>query len=157
MHYIRCILLLCCGAMLTGCTSPLSAQRVEDNVQRIDQSGIQQGRISLCYVDRTGGLAGKAEHYSVGEDGEVKVVINEELVGTMQATPEQLAALQRAVTSDAWQQLGEEYGQPVPDGFTYDIHCGGTQLVVHDGAERPALVNNVIQQLDMLRQQAVEQ
>lgn len=73
---------------------------------------------------------------------------------TLIATPEQFTTLQQAVTSPEWQALDEDYGQPATDGITYDIHCGGTQLMVHPDAERPAIVNDVIQQLEVLWQQA---
>jgi hypothetical protein len=55
--------------------------------------------------------------------------------------------------SSEWQALDEEYGSAA-DGITYDIHCGGTQLLVHADAERPVVVNNVIQQLETFWQQA---
>ncbi len=149
MRGIRWVTMICIIPILAGCGLPVV--RTQSSVE------IQQAKVLLCYVDRTGDKPSVVEHLSVDEDGEVRAVDIANNEGhaprMMTATPEQFASLQQAVTSSEWQALDEEYGSAA-DGITYDIHCGGTQLLVHADAERPVVVNNVIQQLETFWQQA---
>jgi len=66
--------------------------------------------------------------------------------GTTQATPELLAPLRAAIESEEWQQLHPRYGRAVPDGFTYGVQCGGATITTYDGAERPSVLGDVLEQ-----------
>lgn len=72
MHGIRWVAIMLVVPWLAGC-GVLSTQRMV-RVETPPGSGeILQGKVLLCYVDRTGAKPG-VEHLSVDEDGEVRTV-----------------------------------------------------------------------------------
>ena len=77
--------------------------------------------------------------------------------GTTQASSAQLDALRTALSSIAWQDAQARCGRALPDGFTYELHCGGKTVTVYDGAQYPAVVGDVLAQLRTLQQQALQQ
>lgn len=122
-------------------------------------SGASTDDTILCTFTQSGGLVGSTDTVTVRANGEVTAerARPRARAGTTQATPEQLATLRASIESDAWQQLQGRYGKSVPDGFTYTVQCGGNTITTYDGAERPAPLGQVIQQLGALRQQALDQ
>ncbi len=112
----------------------------------------------LCILTQSGGIAGATETVTVLVNGEVTVQRDRPTASTSttQATPDQLDALRTAIESDEWQQLQGHYGRLVPDAFTYEVQCGGATVTTYDGAERPAILNELLTQLGTLRQQALQ-
>lgn len=167
MRVLRWMTLAACGVVVTGCgvLNPINAQRVV-RVETTQSSG--QGVPSLCTVITYGGPVGEATWLTVTQGGGVRLsppltetsqgsfaITNDgQLPRTTQASPAQLDALQQAIASAEWQQLDEEYGVATPDQATQHVVCGGKGIDVHPGAEQPAVLIDVMQQLEALQQQA---
>lgn len=102
---------------------------------------------------------GATHTVTVYENGDVVAERDRPAVstGATQATPAQLDALRTALSSSAWQDAQARYGRPLPDGFTYEINCGGKIVTAYDGVQYPAVVSDVLTQLRTLQQQALQQ
>lgn len=113
----------------------------------------------LCQLTQSGGLAGATQTVTVYENGDVVAERDRPTAstGTTQASPAQLDTLHATLGSIAWQDAQARYGRSLPDGFAYELHCGDKTVTAYDGAQYPAVVGDVIQQLERLRQQAVQQ
>lgn len=113
----------------------------------------------LCSLSQSGGIAGTIETLIVMQSGEVTLTRDRPTAHTIvgHTSKEQLAALRTAVESDAWQQLPSEIGEAVPDGFTYEVHCGNKTVTTYDGVDHPSALSAVLEQLHALRQAAANQ
>lgn len=169
MRALRWMTLAACGVVVAGCgvLNPVNAQRVV-RVETTQSSG--RAEPSLCTVSTSGDPTGQSSWLTIRQSGEVNFTDgltemsdgsftgdNNQLLHTTQATPEQFAALNEAVTSAEWQQLDEEYGAATPDQVPQHVVCGGKGIDVHAGAEQPAVLSDVMQQLGALQQQAQDQ
>lgn len=76
--------------------------------------------------------------------------------GTTQASLAQLDALRATLGGSAWQDAQARYGTPLPDGFTYELRCGGKTVTGYDGAQYPVVVSDLLAQLGTLQHQALQ-
>lgn len=145
------------GATNTPSASPSEAALLPSATSDVPSTGASDDTV-LCRLTRSGGLAGSTETVTVHTNGDVTAQRDRPTArtATMRATPEQLATLRAALRSDAWQQLQRRYGRPVPDSFMYVVQCGDTMITTYDGAQRPDVLNEMIQQLSALQRQALQ-
>ena len=102
---------------------------------------------------RSGGLAGRTEVMTVYADGWVTL---DQQGGLKTALGDMgtINALQQTFAGSEWQALDSSYGEQFPDAFQYTIEAGGKTVQTYDGAENPALLDTVQQQLGELYQAA---
>jgi hypothetical protein len=114
----------------------------------------------VAMLERSGGLADTTASLWVGADGEATLTSAGDTGDEtgrppfVQLSPDEVTALQQAVTSAEWQQLEERYGQPTPDGFTYTIIAGDKEVTTYDGAPNPPILDTVLRQLQAIWQRA---
>jgi hypothetical protein len=98
---------------------------------------------------------GLDETLTVHADGRLELQSAGKATKTAQVQPGQLAQLRKLLTSPAFGQLQAQYQASGADLFTYDISIpGGTpaRVVTMDGAEIPQVLQQVIAELNRLRQ-----
>ena len=108
---------------------------------------------------RSGGMLGKTETLVVQGDGLLQVIEGESggpPAKEGRAQPEQMSKLDAALKSEGWQQLQPSYGQQVPDGYSYTIVAGSKTIATFDGAPMPPVLEDVLNQLNELWQQALQ-
>jgi hypothetical protein len=67
---------------------------------------------------------------------------------TVQGDPAAVQALHALVVGSDWQGLDAKYGEQFPDAFAYTIEAGGKTVQTFDGVETPAVLTQVMQQLN---------
>jgi hypothetical protein len=105
----------------------------------------------VAYI-RTGGLAGVTQQMVVYRDG--NVVVSGDGDREFQMSDSQLARLEDALAAGEWPRQPTVYGQPVPDGFQYDISYDGHVVQTYDGARRPAWLQEVMDVLGSIQESA---
>jgi hypothetical protein len=122
----------------------------------ITEDGAESPAVVLI---RSGGMEGKTQTLMVLNDGLLRLVEGD-VGGLMlkegRARPEQMSRLHAAVQSEDWKQLQPMYGRQVPDGFSYTLVTGSKTIMTYDGAQMPALLEDVLSQLNDLWQQTLQ-
>ena len=98
---------------------------------------------------RSGGIAGSDDRMIVYADGRIQVE-GSGATSTVQGDAAAVEALRQRVTGSEWQSLDESYGEQFPDAFAYTIEAGGKTVRTYDGAEMPAVLAEVFQQINSL-------
>ncbi|MFL5803911.1 MAG: hypothetical protein ACJ8CR_19480 [Roseiflexaceae bacterium] len=110
----------------------------------------------LVILHVTGGFAGVDETLTVYTDERL------EFSGrggkkTAHVAPSELATLQKLLSSPEFAALDAQYPDVAPDAFVYELTVPGGQqprtVVTADGAKNPPVLNQVLVELNKLRQQ----
>ena len=102
---------------------------------------------------RSGGIAGIMETMTVYSDGRV-TLDRDGRQQTVQGDMAVIRALEQTLAGAEWQSLDPVYGEQFPDAFAYSVQGGGKEVRTYDGAQNPAPLVAVLQQLDQLYQAA---
>lgn len=143
-YFVRkCLLLTVLLGLLVGCANAPAGSAEASSGSTPAQAD------PLVTLLRSGGLAGETQTLAVQRDGTLTLTING-TIRTARANADELRPLVQALTGADWNQLDASYGRPVPDGYLYTIAGNGKQIQTYDGAERPAALESVLQQLTTL-------
>jgi hypothetical protein len=98
---------------------------------------------------RSGGFAGLTDKLTIYGDGRL-VTEGDSGSNTVQGDPAAVQALQQIITGGDWQSLEPSYGKQFPDAFAYTIEAGGKTVQTYDGVEMPAVLTQILQQINEL-------
>jgi len=113
------------------------------------------GDSALVIYHKSGGIMGLDETLTVHADGTLVLESRDGSTKTAQVQPKQLDKLRELIASPEFAQLQAQYRAMGADLFTYDITVPGGRpghVVTMDGAENPSVLEQVIQELNRLRQ-----
>jgi hypothetical protein len=98
---------------------------------------------------RSGGIAGLTDKITIYADGRL-VTEGDSGSHTVQGDAAAVQALHEIVVGSDWQGLDDKYGEQFPDAFAYTIEAGGKTITTYDGIETPAVLSQVMQQINQL-------
>lgn len=115
------------------------------------------GQGVLVTYEKSGGIAGIDETLTVRGDGSLELIERGGAAKQAQLAPADLDRLRGLLASPEFAALRPLYKAAGADFFTYTITAsvnGGTQTVVtQDGAQHPAVLSQVLEELERLRAQ----
>lgn len=114
-----------------------------------------ESQSAIVVYHKSGGIMGLDETLTVRADGTLALQSRGGNTKTAQVRPDQLDKLRELIASPQFAQLQAEYRAIGADLFTYEITVpGGTpgHVVTMDGVENPPVLEQLIQELNRLRQ-----
>jgi hypothetical protein len=113
------------------------------------------GDSAIVIYHKSGGIMGLDETLTVRADGTLEFQSRGGNTKTAQVQPSQLDKLRELIASPEFAKLQAQYGVAGADQFTYDITVPGDRpghVVTMDGVENPPVLEQVIRELNRLRQ-----
>ncbi len=113
------------------------------------------GDTAIAIYHKSGGIMGLDETLTVRADGTLMLQSRGGTTKTAQVQPDQLDKLRKLLASSEFAKLQTQYQAAGADQFTYDISVpGGTpaHVITMDGVENPSVLDDVIHELNHLRQ-----
>ncbi len=111
-------------------------------------AGTAANDIIVTYT-RSGGFTGGTDKLTVHADGALTLTTDTR-TKTARAEEAKVRALQQTLANAEWSNLEASYGKQVPDGYAYTIVAGDKTVQTYDGATNPAVLDQVIQDLNGL-------
>ena len=142
----------------TGAPQPTAEPTIEPAHARPTQAAEPRptsvGSAALVIYHKSGGIMGLDETLTVRDDGTLVFHGRGGVSKTIQVPAKQLDKLRALISSPDFGKLQAQYQAAGADLFTYDITVPGStpaHVVTMDGVNNPAVLEQLIEQLNMLR------